>query len=195
MNRAIAPRAFLAKNVILVNKVAYNKLTDRAKKALQEASDAAEKRGWKTELIDLTEGTAGGFKEAIVGVKGEGAFGMLRFEAGGHRVQRVPATESQGRIHTSACTVAVIPEPDEVEAEEINPADLRIDVYRASGAGGQHACRVADALGMESVFIHPFAGVLSAYGMGLADQRVMHERAMEKPLDDALIADMLSAAG
>ncbi len=96
----------------------------------------AERRGWKTELIDVTEGASGGFKEVIYGVQGEGAFGVLRWESGVHRVQRVPATESQGRIHTSAVTVAVLPEAEEVDIE-IKAEDLRIDVYRAQGPGGQ----------------------------------------------------------
>ena len=96
----------------------------------------AEKQGWKTEMIDATEGTSGGFKEIIYAVRGEGAFGMLRWESGVHRVQRVPATESQGRIHTSAVTVAVLPEAEEVDID-IKPEDLRIDVYRAQGPGGQ----------------------------------------------------------
>jgi peptide chain release factor 1 len=96
----------------------------------------AEKQGWKTELIDLTEGTAGGYKEVVYGVKGDGAFGMLRWESGVHRVQRVPATESQGRVHTSAVTVAVLPEAEEVDIE-LRAEDLRIDVYRAQGPGGQ----------------------------------------------------------
>ncbi len=96
----------------------------------------AERQGWKTELIDGTEGTSGGFKEVIYAVRGDGAFGMLRWESGVHRVQRVPATESQGRIHTSAASVAVLPEAEEVDVA-INEADLRIDVFRASGPGGQ----------------------------------------------------------
>jgi peptide chain release factor 1 len=96
----------------------------------------AEKQGWKTEMIDATEGTSGGFKEVIYAVRGDGAFGMLRWESGVHRVQRVPATESQGRIHTSAVTVAVLPEAEEVDIE-IKAEDLRIDVYRAQGPGGQ----------------------------------------------------------
>lgn len=96
----------------------------------------AEKQGWKTELIEVTEGTAGGFKEVAYGVKGEGAFGILRWESGVHRVQRVPATESQGRVHTSAVTVAVLPEAEEVDID-IRAEDLRIDVYRAQGPGGQ----------------------------------------------------------
>jgi len=96
----------------------------------------AERQGWKTEMIDATEGTAGGFKEVIYAVRGDGAFGILRWESGVHRVQRVPATESQGRIHTSAVTVAVLPEAEEVDVE-IKDADLKIDVYRAQGPGGQ----------------------------------------------------------
>ena len=96
----------------------------------------AEKQGWKTEMIEGTEGTAGGMKEVIYAVRGEGAFGMLRWESGVHRVQRVPATESQGRVHTSAVTVAVLPEAEDVDVE-INDADLKIDVYRAQGPGGQ----------------------------------------------------------
>jgi peptide chain release factor 1 len=96
----------------------------------------AERQGWRTELIDATEGTAGGFKEIIHAVRGDGVFGILRWESGVHRVQRVPATESQGRIHTSAVTVAVLPEAEEVDVE-IKAEDLKIDVYRAQGPGGQ----------------------------------------------------------
>ena len=98
----------------------------------------AEKQGWKVEVISANHGEHGGYKELISRVKGEGAYARLKFESGAHRVQRVPATESQGRIHTSACTVAVMPEADEVGAVEINPADLRVDTFRSSGAGGQH---------------------------------------------------------
>ena len=96
----------------------------------------AERRGWKMELIEASESSSGGIKEGIFSLKGSGAYGALRFESGVHRVQRVPATESQGRIHTSTCTVAVLPEADEVEVE-IKDAELRIDVFRASGPGGQ----------------------------------------------------------
>jgi peptide chain release factor 1 len=96
----------------------------------------SERRGWKTELIAATEGQVGGFKEVIHAVRGEGVFGVLRWESGVHRVQRVPATESQGRIHTSAASVAVLPEAEEVDVE-IDDNELRIDVYRASGPGGQ----------------------------------------------------------
>jgi peptide chain release factor 1 len=96
----------------------------------------AEKQGWKSELINATPGTAGGMKEITYAIKGDGAFGILRWESGGHRVQRVPATESQGRIHTSLITVAILPEAENVDLD-IQESDLRIDVYRASGPGGQ----------------------------------------------------------
>ncbi|MGR2737723.1 peptide chain release factor 1 [Billgrantia sp. Q4P2] len=98
----------------------------------------AEKQGWKVEVISASHGEQGGYKELISRVKGEGVYARLKFESGAHRVQRVPATESQGRIHTSACTVAVMPEADEVGDVDINPADLRVDTFRSSGAGGQH---------------------------------------------------------
>ncbi|MCS2608930.1 peptide chain release factor 1 [Halomonas dongshanensis] len=98
----------------------------------------AEKRGWRVEVVSANHGEMGGYKEIISRVKGDGVYARLKFESGAHRVQRVPATESQGRIHTSACTVAIMPEVDEVGAIDINPADLRVDTYRSSGAGGQH---------------------------------------------------------
>ena len=98
----------------------------------------AESKRWRVEMLSANESEQGGYKEVIVKVSGEGVYGQLKFESGGHRVQRVPKTESQGRIHTSACTVAVMPELPESEMPEINPADLRIDTYRSSGAGGQH---------------------------------------------------------
>lgn len=106
----------------------------------------AENQGWRTEIVSESEGEVGGYKEVVLRVVGDGAYGKLRFESGGHRVQRVPATESQGRIHTSACTVAVLPEPDEAVAVQINPADLRIDTFRASGAGGQHVNKTDSAV-------------------------------------------------
>lgn len=98
----------------------------------------AESRRWQVEILSANEGEHGGFKEVIAKISGDGVYGRLKFESGGHRVQRVPATESQGRIHTSACTVAVMPELPEAEMPDINPADLRIDTFRSSGAGGQH---------------------------------------------------------
>lgn len=109
-------------------------------------SKYAEARRWNIEVLSAREGEHGGYKEIISRVTGNGIYATLKFESGAHRVQRVPATESQGRIHTSACTVAVLPEPDEVEAVDINPADLRVDTYRASGAGGQHVNKTDSAV-------------------------------------------------
>ena len=106
----------------------------------------AEQRGWKIEVISASEGEHGGYKEIISRIYGDGVYSHLKFESGAHRVQRVPATESQGRIHTSACTVAVMPEADEVEGIDINPADLKIDTFRASGAGGQHVNKTDSAI-------------------------------------------------
>ena len=110
--------------------------------------------GWKVEVMSASESELGGYKEVVLrldgagggGPFGSGVYGALRFESGGHRVQRVPATETQGRIHTSACTVAVMPEPDETQAITLNPADLRIDTFRASGAGGQHINKTDSAV-------------------------------------------------
>ncbi len=105
----------------------------------------ADGRGWKVELMSSTESDAGGFKEVIAMVSGERVYSRLKYESGTHRVQRVPATEAQGRIHTSACTVAVLPEAEDVDLD-IDPSDLRIDVYRASGAGGQHVNKTESAV-------------------------------------------------
>jgi len=109
----------------------------------------AETQGWLCEILSASESDLGGYKEVVLRLEsraGVGAYGQLKFESGGHRVQRVPATETQGRIHTSACTVAVLPEPDEAEAVKLNPADLRIDTFRASGAGGQHINKTDSAV-------------------------------------------------
>ncbi len=106
----------------------------------------AERSGWKVEIVSKNESDLGGYREVICRIVGEGAYSRLKFESGGHRVQRVPETEAAGRIHTSACTVAVMPELDEVQEIQINPADLRIDVYRASGAGGQHVQKTDSAV-------------------------------------------------
>jgi peptide chain release factor 1 len=106
----------------------------------------AEKRGWQVEIMSQSAGEHGGYKEVISRVAGRGAYSRLKFESGAHRVQRVPETEAQGRIHTSACTVAVMPEADEIDDVEINPADLKIDTYRASGAGGQHVNKTDSAV-------------------------------------------------
>ena len=113
---------------------------------LRMYSRYAERQRWKVELVSASESELGGYKEVIVRVLGAGAYSRLKFESGGHRVQRIPVTETQGRIHTSACTVAVMPEADEVEAVAINPADLRIDTFRASGAGGQHINKTDSAV-------------------------------------------------
>lgn len=106
----------------------------------------AERNRWQVEMVSESTSDLGGYREVIVRIVGNGAYSKLKFESGGHRVQRVPATETQGRIHTSACTVAVMPEADEVEDIDINPADLRIDTYRASGAGGQHINKTDSAV-------------------------------------------------
>ncbi|ODV13242.1 MAG: peptide chain release factor 1 [Rubrivivax sp. SCN 70-15] len=108
-----------------------------------------ERQGWRVEVMSQSDAELGGYKELVLRVDSNGGapvFEQLRFESGGHRVQRVPATESQGRIHTSACTVAVMPEPDEAEEVQLNPAELRIDTFRASGAGGQHVNKTDSAI-------------------------------------------------
>jgi peptide chain release factor 1 len=105
-----------------------------------------ERQGWKSEVLSESVSDLGGYKELVLRIEGAGAYGQLRFESGGHRVQRVPATEAQGRIHTSACTVAVLPEPDETEEVQLNPSELRIDTFRASGAGGQHVNKTDSAI-------------------------------------------------
>ena len=106
----------------------------------------AANQGWRVEVMSESPAELGGYKELVLRVDGDDVYGKLRFESGGHRVQRVPATETQGRIHTSAATVAVMPEPDEAEAIKLNPADLRIDTFRASGAGGQHINKTDSAV-------------------------------------------------
>ena len=106
----------------------------------------AERKGWQTEIISENQGDHGGYKEVILRITGRDVYSQLKFESGAHRVQRVPETESQGRIHTSACTVAIMPEVEEVDAIDINPADLKVDTYRASGAGGQHINKTESAI-------------------------------------------------
>ncbi len=105
-----------------------------------------ERQGWRSEILSESAAELGGYKELVLRIDGPRVYEHLRLESGGHRVQRVPATESQGRIHTSACTVAVMPEPDEAEDVQLNPADLRIDTFRASGAGGQHVNKTDSAI-------------------------------------------------
>ena len=105
-----------------------------------------EGRGWKVSVVDYSEGTNGGFKEIQFEVSGEDVYGTLKFESGAHRVQRVPVTESQGRVHTSACTVAIMPEADEIEEIDIDLSECRVDTFRASGAGGQHVNKTDSAI-------------------------------------------------
>ena len=106
----------------------------------------AERQGWRSEVMSDNASDLGGYKEIVLRLEGERVYERMKFESGGHRVQRVPATESQGRIHTSACTVAVMPEPDEAAEVTLNPAELRIDTFRASGAGGQHINKTDSAI-------------------------------------------------
>lgn len=106
----------------------------------------AERQRWRVEIISESLGEHGGYKEVIARLEGQGVYSRLKFESGAHRVQRVPETESQGRIHTSACTVAIMPEADELEAVEINPVELKVDTFRASGAGGQHVNKTDSAI-------------------------------------------------
>ncbi|KGJ95759.1 peptide chain release factor 1 [Thalassotalea sp. ND16A] len=106
----------------------------------------AEKQGWRLEILNMNESEQGGYKEIVVKVNGDSVYGQMKFESGGHRVQRVPETESQGRVHTSACTVVVMPEIPEADAIEINKADLKVDTFRASGAGGQHVNKTDSAI-------------------------------------------------
>jgi len=105
-----------------------------------------ERKRWKTEILSESASDLGGYKELVVRIEGDSVYAALKFESGGHRVQRVPATETQGRIHTSACTVAVLPEPDEAEEVTLDPSELRIDTFRASGAGGQHVNKTDSAI-------------------------------------------------
>jgi len=106
----------------------------------------AELRKWKLEIVSQNQSDLGGYKEVVCKISGQDVYSWLKFESGGHRVQRVPETETQGRVHTSACTVAVLPEADELHGIEINPADIRIDTFRASGAGGQHVNKTDSAI-------------------------------------------------
>ena len=106
----------------------------------------AENRGWRSEIISASEGELGGYKEVVARISGNDVYSKLKFESGTHRVQRVPETESQGRVHTSACTVAILPEAEEIDSFDINPSDLRIDTFRASGAGGQHVNKTDSAV-------------------------------------------------
>ncbi len=163
----------------------------------------AEGAGWSMEIVSAREGDHGGYKEIVSRVVGNSIFAKLKFESGAHRVQRVPATESQGRIHTSACTVAVLPEPDEIEEVEINPADLRVDTYRASGAGGQHVNKTDSAVRLT----HISSGIVvecqdersqhknRARAMSLLQARLLDNQVAEQEAEHAATRKLLVGSG
>ncbi len=147
----------------------------------------AERQGWQVEVLSSSDGEHGGYKEIISRVIGDGVYGRLKFESGVHRVQRVPATEAQGRVHTSACTVAIMPEREDTGAVDINPADLRVDTYRSSGAGGQHVNKTDSAIRLT----HIPTGIVVA----CQEERSQHKnRARAMALLAAKIEDMQRSA-
>ncbi len=163
----------------------------------------AANQGWQVEIMSAHEAELGGYKEAVLRIAGEQAYGALKFESGGHRVQRVPETETQGRVHTSACTVAVMPEPDETQAITINPADLRIDTFRASGAGGQHVNRTDSAVRI----VHIPTGIVAecqdgrsqhsnkAKAMAVLQARIQEKERSERESKEAALRKGLIGSG
>ena len=160
-------------------------------------------QGWRTEIMSENASELGGYKEVVVRVEGDSVYGKLKFESGGHRVQRVPTTETQGRIHTSACTVAVLAEPDETVAITINPSDLRIDTYRASGAGGQHINKTDSAVRIT----HLPTGIVAecqdgrsqhgnkAQAMKVLNARIQEKDRSERAAKDAAVRKGLIGSG
>ena len=158
----------------------------------------AQGEGWRVEVMSESPAELGGYKEVVLRIEGDGAYGRLRFESGGHRVQRVPVTETQGRIHTSAATVAVMPEPDEAEAITLNPADLRIDTFRASGAGGQHINKTDSAVRV----VHLPTGIVAECQDGRSQHankaqalRVLQARLQEKERAERLAKEAATRKG
>ncbi len=161
----------------------------------------AELKGWKTEMMSSTESSVGGYKEAVVLIKGEKVYSRMKFESGVHRVQRVPATETQGRVHTSACTVAILPEADEVDDVQVETKDLDISTFRASGAGGQHVNTTDSAVRI----VHKPTGVVVECqdersqiknrdkAMKVLKSRILEQRIREQ--EDAISADRKSQVG
>lgn len=163
----------------------------------------AENQRWKVEVISAQEGEHGGYKEIICRIVGEGAYSRLKFESGAHRVQRVPETESQGRIHTSACTVAILPEVDEIDEVDINPADIRVDTFRASGAGGQHVNKTDSAIRITHI---PTGIVVEcqeersqhknrAKAMAVLQSRIMAEQVQKQEAEQAQTRKSLVGSG
>ncbi len=157
-----------------------------------------ERKGWKTEIMSESSSELGGYKEVVLRIEGDHVYGALKYESGGHRVQRVPATETQGRIHTSACTVAVLAEPDEAVAITINPADLRIDTYRASGAGGQHINKTDSAVRITHIptgIVAECQDGRSQHGNKAQAMKVLTARIVEKDRSERAAKDAAERKG